>query len=162
MSFRFEINTSFDKIKEAIKNKFKDVESKKDDNVVLDFTSDIHSVKITYDKSDNTVFIEFYRIGWGIKEIKDLIQDEIIAKLNDLIMNDKVLDKFLFSELDLSLPYEWNYVNIEKPKGFELKKYMIDLSDRKHETQLKIITENKLNLKFSKLDIITKAIKQIL
>ena len=162
MSFRFEINSDFNKLKKVFKEKFIDVEVKKDNDIVLDFNSDIHSIKITHDRSDKTIFIEFYRIGWGIKELKDLIQDEIIAKLNNLIMKDKVLEKFLFCELDLALPYKWSYVNIEKPKGFELKKYIIDFYKKDRKTHLRIITENKLNLKFSSLDIITKVIKQIL
>ena len=86
ISFRFETKSAFDELKKIFKNKFKDVESKKDNDIVLDFTSDIHSVKITKDSSDNTIFIEFYRIGWGIKELKDLIQDEVISKLNDLLL----------------------------------------------------------------------------
>ena len=82
-------------------------------------------MKIIHDEL-NTVFIDLSRTSCGINDLKDKVET-LLSFLNKLNDKNHIFDDFMSCDVSVRLPYQWNYVKINEPKGFELKDYIIKI-----------------------------------
>ncbi len=160
ISFSYESEANFDKIKKTILEKFNNIDVKRETKTRIDFTAGSYSINLIQNPKNN-IFIEVERIGCGIRGLKEKITN-FLGILNDISNSEKpVLEKFLACDIDISLPFIWTYVNINKPKKFKLKKYQIELEEGTFKSQVKIVMDRiniKLNAKEAVLPVLEKFI----
>lgn len=160
MAFNYETSVDFEKVKKKIVERFENVDVKRETKTRIDFNSGSYSINVILDAKNN-VFIEVERMGCGIRGLKNKI-NELLGKLNDLSTgNNQILEKFLACDIDLSLPYKWSYVNINMPKKFNLKRYIIELEEDIYKSQVKIIVD-KINIKFNTLQAILPLLEKFI
>lgn len=110
---------------------------------------------------DNTVFIHFERMGSGIRLLKDKI-NEVLRLLSNL-SKENIVENLIACDIDIDLPYTWTYIKINKPKGFRIKEYVIDIEDESEfKSKIQIRMDNKICLKFKGIDDIYQIIQKVL
>jgi hypothetical protein len=164
MALEYITNVDFEKIKEEFKNTFRTkdgIDIKKTNSLSMSFTSGIFSINIIKTKMD-TIFIEVERIGCGIKNLKERIND-FLAKMNELSKKDvngeKILSNFISCDLTFSLPYKWDNLNLYTPKNFKIKGYSVALIDEIYKSEVKI-SLNSVNIKTDAKEAITQVIEK--
>ena len=146
LSLEYEINESFEniflKFKEKLRNdKCFKVDKKTGTKIKLQYKSISLNLILT---SQKTLFIELDKIGCGIKDLKEKL-NEFLGKISEF-ERDKTLFKFLNCHLIFTLPYKWDNMNIWTPKGLRIKKYNVGFSDEMYKSEVEI-SLNKVNIK---------------
>lgn len=160
LSFNYKTKSSFDKVKKKILDQFENVDVKRETKTRVDFTTGMYSINLLQNPNYN-IFIEVERIGCGIKGLKDKIT-QFLGILNNISQGENsVLDKFLACDVDLSLPFVWTYVNINKPKKFRLKKYQIELEEGIFKSQVRIVMD-KINIKLNAIDAVLPVLEKFI
>jgi len=160
LAFSYLVNNSFNEVKKEIIKQFENVDVKRETKTKIDFTSGTYSVSIIQN-SRNNIFIEIERIGCGIKGLKNKIL-ELLGKLNNLSTGNKpILEKFLACDIDITLPFVWTYININQPKKFNIKRYIIELEEGTFKSQVKIIMD-KINIKLNTLQAIQPILEKFI
>jgi hypothetical protein len=166
LTFRFNFNGDFKVFKKKFMEYFEKVVVNIDEPHKLHFTSDTYPIEIILNQ-ENEIYIEFERFESGIKGLKNKI-NEFILKLTDFCMNENILGDLIICKIDVILPYYWSYVTINKPKYLNLKKNLIELDDKKFNTQVQIIVDytkdkkNNMSFKFKDIKAISKIFNKLL
>ena len=161
IAFSYQYEGDFKEFKRKLKELYADIECKKDSEIVIDFNSHSQSIRATLSQ-DQTILLEFSRINCGLSEIPEKINEEIISKINQL--KDDLTDSFKFKqcEINLVLPFRWNYVRYSEPKGFKIKDYKIKYQGKDFHTDLTLYSDEKMKIGFKKLEPMVKALRTIL
>jgi len=159
MKFRYETISDFNNIKKSLLEQFNKPDVKRNTDERLDFTSDIFSVTLILEP-DKTAFIHFERMGSGLKYLKEKI-NVVLRSLGNLSKEQR-FSNLLACDLDIILPYTWTYVKINKPRGFNIKNYIIDLDDDEFKSNIKIMMDNKISFRFKGIDEIYQIIQKVL
>lgn len=148
-----------------VKGKFKEIFRKEKDFIVIKetdtkmiFQYGIFSLTIL-ENSQKNIFIGTSKISSGIKDLKERI-NTFLGEINK-IEKTNVLGSFIDCDLSFSLPYKWDSINIWRPKGLEIKKYSISLSEKTFKSQVEI-SLNKVNLKSDTLQSLSYIIEKFL
>lgn len=129
ISLRYKPKKEFNQIKKDLKNSLLNAYSNYDllneNDIKIYLSFDIFTMKIIHDEF-NTVFIDLSRTSCGINDLKEKVET-LLSFLNKLNDKNHIFDDFLSCDVSVRLPYQWNYVKINEPKGFELKDYIIKM-----------------------------------
>ena len=149
-------NVIIDKFKEKLRGKNFSVDKKTNTKAKFQYGS--ISLEIILNAQGN-LFIGVDKIGCGIKDLKDKIND-FLGKIRE-IEKEKLFSDFICCDLSFTLPYKWDNLNIWIPKGLELKKYSIGFSDKTYKSEIDIKL-NKVNIKSDTLQSISYLVEKFL
>lgn len=160
LSLEYKIDKPFDEVverfKEIFRNDSKEFKLVKKTNTKL--ISQYKSLTINLIiNSQGYLFIEVDRVGCGIKDLKEKI-NEFLGKIRELERN-KTVGEFICCDLTFSLPYKWDNMNIWKPKGLEIRKYHVSFSEENYKSEVEI-SLNKVNVKSDTIQSLTHIIEK--
>lgn len=89
---------------------------------------DIFTVKIIHNES-NEIFFDIFKTGCGINDLNSKVGN-LISTLNEINKTKVLFDKLISCDINIYLPYNWDYVKIYPPKGFKLENYKIEIQDK--------------------------------
>lgn len=159
LSLEYKIDKSLNEIIEKFKEKLrggKDFGVDKITNTKAKFRYGSVSFEIILNSQGN-LFIEIDKIGCGIRDLKDKI-NEFLGKIRE-IEKDGFFLEFIGCDLSFTLPYKWDNLNIWIPKGLELKRYNIEFSDKTYKSEIDIRL-NKVNIKSDTLQSINYLVEK--
>lgn len=129
ISFRYKPKKEFNQIKIDLKksllNSYSNYDLLNENDVKIYLSFDIFTMKIIHDEFNN-VFIDLSRTSCGINDLKEKVET-LLSFLNKLNDRNHIFDDFISCDVSVRLPYQWSYVKINEPKGFELKDYTIEM-----------------------------------
>jgi len=160
--FLYEGNNTFSDVKNKIKNVLsseKCFEVLKESKIRLDISYSVFLLTIIQNQKDE-ISIELKRSSCGIRDIVSKVEN-FLAVL-DKIAESNMFGKFKSGEINLELPYNWDYISIRSPKGFKIKDYIINLEKNDgFKSNIKIISD-KINMPIRTKDEIMPLLQRFL
>jgi len=146
----YQTEIDFEKIKTHFKNVFREKGIKviKSNEIIFVFNIDTYSITLTsgnLSRESKTVSVDIERLASGIKSLKSKLEDieGLLAEVSKL--NKETLLSLEQIQMNLSLPYKWEYLSLINPKDFQIKDYSIILnhnSNKHYESEVKVYMKN--------------------
>ncbi len=122
----------------------------------MDFNYGLFSITVL-ETPDKNIYVKINRMGCGIRDLQSKVSNflGVMSKFENQNGVHKVFNGFLSCTLSVSLPYQWKYITINSPKGFELKEYVIKLKSNDD-------YKSKIDIRLDKINVVLESKEAIL